>query len=276
MRPSPSPEGLEDACLKSALNKRKSKPLSRVVEVSRVQNTFPEDPDRFDVGKPKRSYNQKTHQMQPPQGPSSASPGPWVPETITNAWMEANRDPIKLALLPKLPEYKNAVTVRDSYRQYVFGPVVFPPVDDSPRFSMVEQPNVLAGERWLKSDLRSRSLYKLTQRAQELESHEDTEHEGSLYSLNDDGEVEDTDEQVNSDEADFLNEGLEIEPSEEPDEDNTPEKFARAPKYVRVSDDEMDLVYRQWFKEPSHGNRQYLFETPHNFFSPKSKSNLGR
>ena len=74
--------------------------------------------------------------MQPPQGPSSASPGPWVPETITNAWMEAKRDPKKLALLPKLPEYKNATTIRDSYRGYVV-PIVAGTVDTSTNFSML-------------------------------------------------------------------------------------------------------------------------------------------
>jgi DNA-directed RNA polymerase specialized sigma24 family protein len=218
------------------------------------------DPDRFEIGKPKRKrrYTQQTHQMQPPQGPSSASPGPWLPETIVDAWMQEKKDP------EKFPEYKNAVTIRDSYRQYVFGPVVSPPVDNNPPFSMVEQPNVLAGERWLKSELRLRSLYKLTQHAQEMVWDEDTEHEGSLYSLNDDGEVEDADDHEERVEVDFS----------EVDEENEVQevKSSPSPSPVSVSDETMDAVYRKWFSEPepSHSTKQALWETGHNFLCKKS------
>lgn len=236
--------------------------MTAAVNVDRVQSRFEENPDRFEIVKPKRSYNQKSQAMQPPSGPSSSSPGPWLPETIVNAWMLANKDPKKLALLPRLPEYKNAVTIRDSFHKYKFGPVQPPPIDDSPRFSMVDQPNVLAGKRWLESDIKVRSLRKLTQHAEELESSDDTEYEGSLYQLNDEGEVEDTDDHEECVEVDPLNEDSETE-SEEARETKS--------SAVRVSDEKMDAVYRNWFSaEPSHSMRQTLWETLHHFYSRKS------
>jgi DNA-directed RNA polymerase specialized sigma24 family protein len=233
------------------------------MKVSREQTRFVEDINRFDNLPPKKQYNQKIHQMQPPQGPSSASPGPWVPETITNCWMESNRQPEKLALMPQLPEYKNAVAVRNSYRQFVFGPGLPPPIDDSPNFSMVEQSNVLAGRRWLDSPVRAKSLYKLTQHAEELESDEESDYEGSLYQLNDDGEVEDADDHEEPVEADFSE-----------DEENEVQDVKSSPSPVCVSDEEMDAVYRAWFSEPRDGDRdgkrQALWETGHNFFSQKA------
>jgi RNA polymerase sigma factor (sigma-70 family) len=222
--------------------------LSRVVEVSREQSRFIED-----VEKPKRRYNQQTHQMQPPQGPSSASPGPWVSEAIVGAWMQEKKNP------EKFPEYRNAVTIRDSYRQYVFGPVVSPPVDDSPPFKMWQQPNVLTPADWINSPLRQRSLHKLTQHAQNLESYEDAKHEGSLYRLNDDGEVEDADDHEERVEVDFSE-----------DEENEVPEVKSSPPPVSVSDETMDAVYGTWFSDPSYGNRQILWETLHNFFSKKS------
>jgi DNA-directed RNA polymerase specialized sigma24 family protein len=228
--------------------------------LSRVEIVL--DPDRFEIGKPKRKrkYTQQQHQMQPPSGPSSASPGPWVSEAIVNGWPLDKKDP------EKSPEYRNAVAVRDSYRQqYAFGPVVFPPVDDSPNFPMVEHPSILAGKSWLISPLRQRSLHKLTRHAEEMESCEDIEHEGSLYSLNDDGEVEDVDDHEERVEVDFS----EVDQDEE-NEVKKIKKVKSSSSPVTVSDETMDVVYRKWFSEPSHGNHQILWETLHNFLSKKS------
>jgi hypothetical protein len=239
---------------KSALNIRKSKALSAIVD--RVQTRFKEDPDRFEIVKPKRSYNQNINQMQPPHGPSSANPGAWVPETLTNAWMLAKQHPEKLATLPQLPEYKHASIVRDSYRQYVFGPVMSSPADDSPRFPMLEQPNVLSGKSWLESDVRKRSLYKLTRHAEELESKEDIEHEESLYCLDDEREV------VDADEPKYLSDGPE-------DEQHALES---SPSVIPISDHKMDVVYRTWFSNPTPTNRQNLWETLDRFFNGKQRN----
>lgn len=92
--------------------------------------------------------------------PSSASPGPWLTNTIVDAllpdekWDEFSRPTVSGE------QYRNARLILESYHHIRVGPTVSEVQDDCPSFPIVNQANVLAGPELLE--------WRLEHRAEEL------------------------------------------------------------------------------------------------------------